>query len=126
MLIPGIIGTRTANAITSMPMTRSLLYAAAPGAQITSGANSSHRPTTAFTHGAQLVLRESDSVPNSITSAPLTTSLQPSMAARHCGEASPRSTVTCWSAGLTKNVVSNIPKTKGLATNHAPSPMLTK
>ncbi|MGI0042897.1 MAG: hypothetical protein ACRD47_04230, partial [Nitrososphaeraceae archaeon] len=48
-----IIGIRTANTITNTPTSVSFRYVAASGAQNTTGAKASHRPTSAFAHAAQ-------------------------------------------------------------------------
>ena len=106
MLMPGIMGTSTDNAITAEPMSRLLLYCAALGLQKISGAKNSQMPMNATAHCAHVLVRgASDSAPNSAMASPLTTSLIASALARHSIEGSPRSTVTKRAASPTLCVV---------------------
>lgn len=76
MRIPGIPGMSRTNAITSAPASVSSAKTAAVGAQKTSGANSSHTPTSAFAHAAHGERRTTVTVASRQMSAPLMMSLQ--------------------------------------------------
>jgi hypothetical protein len=75
--MPGIIGTRIDSAIASVPMSVSFRYAAADGAQNTSGVSSSQTPIRATDHRPMKSNRGMNArAANIASSKPLTTSLQ--------------------------------------------------
>src|SRR3990170_1485737 len=71
-----IIGISTANTATRPPTNVSFAYAAASGAQKTSGAKANHKPTNVFAQAAQARPVRKAIAPSAITNSPLSMSLQ--------------------------------------------------
>ena len=95
MLMPGIIGTSTENAIASVPTSRLVRYWAALGLQKNKGAKSSQMPMKAVAHCPNQAVRfESDIAPKIINTIPLSISLRARALARHSIDGKPRSRVT--------------------------------
>ena len=93
--MPGIIGTRTENAITNVPTSKLVRYCAALGLQKNSGAKSSQIPMKAVAHWPSQAVRFESYIPQKIANAiPLSISLMARAFARHSIDGRPRSRVT--------------------------------